>query len=49
MISGYYLEDDARIAKALSESRIDGFLAKPFQIATIAKAAAGAEGGNFRP
>ncbi|MGO9772027.1 MAG: response regulator [Roseiarcus sp.] len=49
MISGYYLEDDARILKAMRESRIDGFLAKPFQIATIVKAAIGEDNGNFRP
>ncbi len=49
MISGYYLEDDARILKATRESRIDGFLAKPFQIETIVKAAIGEDNGNFRP
>ena len=49
MISGYYPEDDARILKAMRESRIDGFLAKPFQIETIARAAAGEDDGNFHP
>jgi DNA-binding NtrC family response regulator len=49
MISGYYLEDDARILKAMREARIDGFLAKPFQIEAIARAAAGEDGGNWRP
>lgn len=49
MISGYYLEDDARILKAMRESRIDGFLAKPFQVETILKAALGGDYGNFRP
>ena len=49
MISGYYLEDDPRISLAMRESRIDGFLAKPFQIATIANAARGNDGGNLRP
>ena len=49
MISGYYLEDDARILEAMRESRIDGFLAKPFQIETIVKAAIGQDNGNFRP
>jgi DNA-binding NtrC family response regulator len=49
MISGYYLEDDARILKAMRESRIDGFLAKPFQIETIVKAAIDQDNGNFRP
>jgi DNA-binding NtrC family response regulator len=49
MISGYYVEDDARILKAMRESRIDGFFAKPFQIETIVKAALGGDNGNFRP
>ncbi len=49
MISGYYLEDDARILAAMRDSRIDGFLAKPFQIATIVTAARGDDDGNFRP
>ena len=49
MISGYYLEDDARILKAMRESRIDGFLAKPFQIEAIVKAAIGENNGNFHP
>ncbi len=47
MISGYYLEDDARILKAMRESRIDGFLAKPFQIETIVTVALGEGNGNF--
>jgi DNA-binding NtrC family response regulator len=49
MISGYYLEDDPRISQAMRESRIDGFLAKPFQIATIVDAARGYDDGNLRP
>jgi DNA-binding NtrC family response regulator len=49
MISGYYLEDDARILKAMRESRIDGFLAKPFQIEAIVKTAIGENNGNFHP
>lgn len=49
MISGYYLEDDARILEAMRECRIDGFLAKPFQIETIVAAAMGDGNGNFRP
>jgi len=49
MISGYYLEDDARILRAMRESRIDGFLAKPFQIEAIVKAASGENIGNFHP
>jgi DNA-binding NtrC family response regulator len=49
MISGYYLEDDARILKAMRESRIDGFLAKPFQIETIVNVAVGEGNGNFHP
>jgi len=49
MISGYYLDDDPRISDAMRTSRIDGFFAKPFQIATIAKAARGDNGGNPRP
>jgi len=49
MISGYYLEDDARILKAMREARIDGFLAKPFQIEAIVKTAIGENNGNFHP
>jgi DNA-binding NtrC family response regulator len=49
MISGYYLEDDARILDAMRKSRIDGFLAKPFQIETIVKAAVGEDNGNLHP
>ena len=49
VISGYYLEDDARILNAMRESRIDGFLAKPFQIETIVKVVLGAGVGNFHP
>lgn len=41
MISGYYLEDDARILEAMRASAIDGFLAKPFQIDAIVKAVMG--------
>jgi hypothetical protein len=49
VISGYHREDDARILKAMREARIDGFLAKPFQIETIARVAAGEDDGNWRP
>ncbi len=35
MISGYYFGDDVAIAEALRRSRIQGFLAKPFQIEAI--------------
>jgi ActR/RegA family two-component response regulator len=42
VISGYHLEDNAT-----REPRIDGFLARPFQIETIAKVALGAGVGNF--
>jgi DNA-binding NtrC family response regulator len=49
MISGYYLEDDTRILEAMRESRIDRFLAKPFQIETIVTAATGGDNGNSRP
>ncbi len=49
MISGYYLEDDPRISEAMRERRIDGFLAKPFQIETILKVVAGKDNGNFPP
>jgi len=49
MISGYYLEDDLRISKAVQASMIDGFLAKPFQIAALATAVAGRSNGKYHP
>ena len=49
MISGYYLEDDARILEAMRASAIDGFLAKPFQIDAIVKAVIGPGQGNSLP
>jgi CheY-like chemotaxis protein len=49
MISGYYLEDDARILEAVRASEIDGFLAKPFQIEAIVMAAIGKGNGKCRP
>ncbi len=49
MISGYYLEDDARILEAVRASEIDGFLAKPFQIEAIVTAAIGKGNGKCRP
>jgi len=49
MISGYYLEDDARILEAMRASAIDGFLAKPFQIDAIVKAVTGRGQGNSPP
>ncbi len=49
VISGYYLEDDARILEARRQSRIDGFLAKPFQIETVLEAARGDDHGSFHP
>ena len=49
MISGYYLEDDARIREALRTFDIDGFLAKPFQIAAILAAVTSNKSGNSRP
>jgi hypothetical protein len=45
----YYLEDDAHMLNAMRESRIDGFLAKPFQIETIVKVVLGEGNGNFHP
>ncbi len=35
MISGYFFADDAEVADAIKESRIDGFLAKPFNLDAI--------------
>jgi DNA-binding NtrC family response regulator len=50
MISGYYFEDDVRVAKALQTSEIDGFLAKPFRIEAVVAMAAGPDvDGNRRP
>jgi len=49
MISGYYLDDDARILEAKRVSAIDGFLTKPFKIDAIMTAATGNDNGNFRP
>jgi hypothetical protein len=49
MISGYRREDNGRILKARREARVDGFVAKPFQIEAIARAAAGEDDGNWRP
>lgn len=50
MISGYYFEDDIRVAKALQASQIHSFLAKPFRIeAVVALAARLGVDGNRRP
>jgi CheY-like chemotaxis protein len=50
MISGYYFEDDVRVAKALRASEIDGFLAKPFRVeAVVAMVAALGADGHRRP
>jgi len=50
MISGYYFEDDVRVAQALQASEIDGFLAKPFRVeAVVAMAAALGAGGHRHP
>jgi CheY-like chemotaxis protein len=50
MISGYYFEDDIRVARALQAAEIDGFLAKPFQIEAVVAIAAGLGGdGRRRP
>ena len=49
MISGYFLEDDACIVKAMQASHIDSFLAKPFRIEAILAAITGGEGGHRRP
>ncbi len=35
MISGYFFADDVEVADAIKESRIDGFLAKPFDLDAI--------------
>lgn len=50
MISGYYFEDDVRVAKALQASEIDGFLAKPFRIEAVVAMVAGlGADGHRRP
>ncbi len=49
MISGYYLADDTLILEAMRASKIDCFLAKPFQIDAIVTAIMGNGNGNFRP
>lgn len=50
MISGYYFEDDVRVAKALQASAIHGFLAKPFRIEAVLGMAAGlGADGHRRP
>jgi len=50
MISGYYFEDDVRVAKALQQSEIHGFLAKPFRIeAVVATVAELSADGHRRP
>ena len=49
MISGYFLEDDARIQEAVRTAAIDAFLAKPFQIDAIVAAALGNVNGRRRP
>lgn len=46
MISGYFLSDDKEISDAMRASKIDGFLAKPFQIESVFAAAAN---GKCRP
>jgi len=48
MISGYYLDDDIRIAKAIRAAHIDAFLAKPFQIDAIIAAVAATNAGECR-
>ncbi len=35
IISGYYFEDDLSIVEAVHAKRVNGFLAKPFQIEAI--------------
>jgi CheY-like chemotaxis protein len=50
MISGYYFEDDVRVAKALQASEIDGFLAKPFRVeAVVAMVAEPGADGHRHP
>jgi DNA-binding NtrC family response regulator len=49
MISGYYLEDDMRIAEAVRACEIDGFLAKPFQIDAVLAAVTRKGNGKHRP
>ncbi len=48
VISGYYFEDDVRVAEALRGAKIDGFLAKPFLIETIIAALGHRDGGKRR-
>ncbi len=38
IISGYFLPDDADILEAMRTERINGFLAKPFQIGSVLSA-----------
>ena len=50
MISGYYFEDDVRVARALQTSEIHGFIAKPFRIEAVVAMAAGlGVSGHRRP
>ncbi len=48
MISGYYFEDDARVADALRAGSVEAFLAKPFRIEAILAALGSGEGGKGR-
>ncbi len=48
MISGYYFEDDVRVARALQASEIHGFLAKPFRIEAVVAMVAGLGGDGHR-
>ena len=49
MISGYYLEDDVRISDVLRACKIDGFLAKPFQIDAVVAAITEKNNGKYYP
>lgn len=50
MISGYYFEDDVRVARALQTSEIHGFIAKPFRIEAVVAMATGlGVSGHRRP
>ena len=50
MISGYYFEDDVRVARAMQASEIDGFLAKPFRVEDVVAMVAEAGGdGQHHP
>lgn len=49
MISGYYLEDDVRISDVVRACKIDGFLAKPFQIDAVVAAVTGKNNGKYHP